>query len=173
MDSYIGEIRIFAGSYAPQGWALCDGSLLQIRSYPVLFSILGTNYGGDGQNTFALPDLRGRAPMHQGQGPGLTNRPIGSAGGSAQVTLRETQMPAHTHIPACQSVTNGSASPENAIWTKTFGRFGQPAYATQPNQAMSAQAIGIAGSSQPHNNMQPYLSMNFIISLEGDFPPHG
>ncbi|GIP23436.1 phage tail protein [Paenibacillus sp. J22TS3] len=173
MDQYVGEIRIFAGTFAPKGWAFCDGSIVPIHNNTPLFSLLGNTYGGDGKTTFALPDLRGRAPMHQGQGPGLTPRPLGSPGGTASVTLLTTEMPVHTHIPACQNTTNGVAEPTNAVWTKTAGRVGPPAYSPSSNQNMNPLAIGVTGSSLPHNNMQPYLAVNFIIALEGSFPPRG
>ncbi|MFB9329924.1 phage tail protein [Paenibacillus aurantiacus] len=171
MDPYVGEIRMFAGNFPPRGWAFCDGSILPIRLNTALFSLLGTQYGGDGKTTFALPDLRGRAPMHQGQGPGLTNRPIGALGGAPNITLNTSQMPLHAHAPASQTASNGVADPTNAIWTKTTGRNGPPAYAAEANQPMSALSILPNGGSQPHNNMQPYLAVSFIIALEGVFPP--
>lgn len=171
MDQYIGEIRMFAGNFPPKGWAFCNGDLLPIRNFTALYSILGVTYGGDGKNNFALPDLRGQAPMQQGHGPGLTPRSLGYAGGSPTVTLIQSEIPAHTHIPASQSATNGVADPSQAVWTKTTGRIGPAAYSASPNHAMNPMAIGVTGSSSPHNNMQPYLAIHFIIALEGDFPP--
>jgi microcystin-dependent protein len=171
MDAYLGEIRMFAGNFAPKDWAFCNGALLPISQNTALFSILGTTYGGDGGTNFALPDLQGRAPMHQGQGPGLSGRILGEVGGTSVVTLQVSEMPAHNHVPNCQSINTGVADPTNAIWTATTGRFKSPAYSTTPNQAMSTQAIGVAGSSIPHKNMQPYQGMNFIIALQGVFPP--
>ncbi|QJC52510.1 phage tail protein [Paenibacillus albicereus] len=173
MDPYIGEIRMFAGTFAPRGWAFCDGTLLAIRANTALFSILGNIYGGDGITTFALPDLRGRAPMHKGQGPGLTERLLGQMGGEQAAVLTEAQLPPHTHAPACQSASGNLASPEGAVWSKTTGRSGPPAYGAAPNAPMNPEAIGAAGSGQLHNNMQPYLGIPFIICLEGIFPPRG
>ncbi|WP_139490613.1 phage tail protein [Brevibacillus dissolubilis] len=172
MEPYVGEIRIFAGNFAPKGWAFCNGQLMPLMQNTALFSILGTMYGGDGKNTFALPNLQGAAPMHQGQGPGLTARTQGAVGGSANVTLLTTQIPAHNHIPTCQS-TAGTNDPTNATWATI------PASPTitamyvnsGPNTEMAPTAVAVTGGSQPHNNMQPYLGLNFIIALQGQFPP--
>lgn len=171
MDPYIGEIRLFAGSFAPRGWAFCEGQLLPISQNTALFSILGTMYGGDGRVTFALPDLRDRVPMQEGTGPGLTPRSIGEEGGNSTVTLLQTEIPKHMHLANCQSSTNGVASPSEAIWSGTTGRFGPPAYADAPNASMGSDAIAPAGGSAPHNNRQPTLGVNFIIALIGEFPP--
>lgn len=172
-ECFIGEIRMFAGNFAPKGWALCNGQLLPISQNTALFSLLGTMYGGDGKTNFALPDLRGRAPMQQGAGPGLTSRPQGQAGGSTTVTLLTTEMPAHTHVA---QGSDGSASASGAngnVWAKPMvGRTPQPFYSSAaPNVAMSPAALGVAGGSVPHNNMQPYLGVNYIIALQGYFPP--
>lgn len=149
MDLFIGEIRIFAGNFAPRGWALCNGQVLPIVKNTALFSILGTTYGGDGRTTFALPDLCGKSPMHQGAGAGLSPRALGESGGAASVALSLNQLPAHSHQAMCQ------VSP----------------YSSPPDTMMSVQAVQAAGGGQPHNNMQPYLGLNFIISLQGVFPP--
>lgn len=169
MDQFVGEIRIFAGNYEPNGWAFCDGRLLPIQRYTTLYSILGVNYGGDGKTTFALPDLRGAAAMHQGQGPGLSPRTLGEKVGSKTVTLLSTEMPSHYHQAQNQATAN-TANPGGAIWSDLSGR-NPNLYSPSPNVDMNPIAIGISGRSQPHNNMQPYLGLNFIIALEGDFPP--
>ncbi|KIL35592.1 hypothetical protein SD71_12640 [Cohnella kolymensis] len=170
MDPYLGEIRLFAGNFAPRGWALCNGQLMPISQNTALFSILGTQYGGNGTTNFALPDFRGRAPVHQGQGPGLTARTIGEMGGSSSVTLQATQIPSHTHVPNCQSA-QGIADPTGAIWTNSGGLRGLAVYGPTPEVGMSPTAVQAAGGSQPHNNMQPSLGLNYIIALEGVFPP--
>lgn len=171
MDAYLGEIRIFAGNFAPKGWALCDGGLLPISQHTPLFSIIGTMYGGDGKTVFALPDLRGRAPMHHGTGPGLTPRMQGMPGGNATVALTEAQMPAHHHI-AQAAASPTSNSPVGNVWSDTAPRIGQSVYITEPDTTLGPTALGLSGGSQPHNNMQPYVGINFIICIEGgDFPP--
>lgn len=172
MDSYIGEIRIFGGNFAPRDWAFCNGQLLPISQNTALFSILGTTYGGDGISNFALPDLRGRAPIHQGNGPGLTPRSLGEVGGASSVTLIESEMPNHNHAPRSQSTAN-KTSPIGNVWANTDGRGSPFVYSdSQPNTQMNPQAIQPTGGSQAHNNMQPYLGLNFIISLTGTYPPH-
>ncbi|MFX3631933.1 MAG: phage tail protein [Candidatus Pristimantibacillus sp.] len=171
MDPYIGEIIMFAGNFAPKGWALCNGQTMQIRQYTTLYSIIGVQYGGDGKTNFNLPDLRGKAPIHQGTGHGLTPRTIGEIGGTPSVTLQVSEMPAHTHVPNAQ-VAQGVADPTNAVWTSTVGARGPLQYGPTPATPMSTQAIGIQGGSQPHNNMQPSVGINYIIALEGIFPPH-
>jgi microcystin-dependent protein len=172
MDPYVGEIRLFAGSFAPRDWALCNGQLLPIQQNTALFSLLGTQYGGNGQTNFALPDLQGKAPVHQGQGPGLTPRVVGEIDGSSTAPLLINQIPAHTHVPNSQS-SQGVADPTNAIWTNTVGLRGPQFYGPTPDTdtQMSLQAIQVSGGSQPHNNMQPYLGLNYIIALTGIFPP--
>jgi microcystin-dependent protein len=167
-DPYIGEIRLFAGNFAPNGWALCQGQLVPISENTTLFQLIGTTYGGDGQSTFALPDLRGRVPLHQGQGPGLSGRVVGQSGGSEQVTLTQAQMPAHTHAEmgskaAAQAAAGPSGSVPAATAINVYG-IGQP---TTP---MAASAVAPAGGGQPHDNMAPFLAMNYIISLFGIFP---
>jgi microcystin-dependent protein len=166
-EPILGEIRLFAGNFAPRGWALCNGQLLQITQNTALFSLLGVYYGGDGKTTFALPDLRARVPIGAGEGAGLTPRDLGAAGGESAVSLITTEMPMHTHAANCSS-TQSSNQPEGAYWGST-GR-GASAYAATPATALSLLAAQPAGGSQPHNNMQPYLGMTFIIAMEGIFP---
>lgn len=170
MEPYIGEIRLFAGNFAPKDWAFCDGRLLSISSNTALFAILGTKYGGDGKTNFALPNLQGAVPLHHGQGPGLTNYNIGQTGGSETVTLTVSQLPFHTHVP--QAIASATTTdPEGAVWANTPGRNGTPIYAVTPNVQMNPDAISSTGNNQPHNNRQPYLGLNYIISLRGEFPP--
>lgn len=170
-DQFVGEIRLFAGNFAPAGFAFCNGQLLSIAQHTALFSILGTRYGGDGKTTFALPNLAGAAPMGQGQGAGLTNRQVGETGGSPSVTLLATEMPAHTHSVGCYDGPTGTTDPTNAVWAGKAGRAATAYYAAAPiDTPMSPGALAPAGSSQPHNNMQPYLGLNYIIALEGYFP---
>jgi microcystin-dependent protein len=177
-DPFLGQIFMFGGNFAPRGWALCNGQLLAIASNTALFSILGTTYGGDGVTTFALPDLRGRAPLHPGQGPGLSSYVLGEVGGVESVTLVSTQMPAHNHtatvtINAAASPLSASDDPNNQV---PAGGSGQSVYASVPdgatkmNAAMTTTVVGTAGGSQPHENRQPFLCVNYIIALEGIFP---
>lgn len=171
-DQYLGEIRMFGGNFAPTGWALCDGQLLPISQNQALFAILGTTYGGNGVTTFALPDLRGRVPMGWGQGPGLSPRAIGEASGSETVTLIQTQMPAHTHLASATTQDGNSTAPTGALWATAVDSSNQQgsSYGTTPNTTMSPAAIGMAGGNQPHDNMQPFLCVSFIIALQGVFP---
>lgn len=161
---YIGEIRIFAGNFNPSGWAFCEGQLLPISEYDTLFTLLGTTYGGDGQETFALPDLRGRIPIHQGNGFTLAE-----TGGVESVTLTVQQIPSHTH--AMLGSTDIANSPNPG--TNVVARSGQvnALINSNPTIPMAASFLGPDGGSQPHNNFQPYLCLNFIISLFGIFPP--
>ncbi|MEJ5999579.1 phage tail protein [Paucibacter soli] len=166
---YVGEIRMFAGNFAPAGWAFCNGSLLPISENEVLFQLIGTTYGGDGQQTFGLPDLRGRVPMHQGSGPGLgSTHVLGEVGGSETVTLTSAQMPMHSHALRAASASLASlGSPAGTVLAKTAGN----SYDTAaPSVAMAASALPVAGGSQPHENMAPFCAMNYIISLFGIFP---
>jgi microcystin-dependent protein len=164
---YIGEIRMMGCNFAPNGWAFCDGSLQSIAQNSALFALIGTTYGGDGVNTFALPNLLGRTPVHQGAGPGGTYV-IGQLAGVENVTLTPNQMPQHAHAAqAANGVTGSANSPQNNFWSGWTG--GQ--FTTQtPAAGMVAAAVGNAGGSQPHNNMPPYLVINFVISLFGIFP---
>lgn len=169
-EAYIGEIRMFGGNFAPVGWSFCDGSLLAIAQYDALFALIGTTYGGDGQNTFALPDLRGRVPVHQGQGAGLSNYTIGQNGGSETVTLITNQLPSHAHSAQAQSGQGGQASPSGGVWASSnLSQFSN----NPANSAMSPQAMTLSGGSQPHENMLPFECISFIICLEGIFPSQG
>lgn len=172
-EAYIGEIRIFGGNFAPKDWALCDGQIINIASNSALYAILGDRYGGDGKTTFALPNLNGRAALHQGTGVGLTPRNVGESGGSATVTLLTTQMPSHNHIATCNNTQPSNNEPTGAIWTDQQGKGSVPLYTPQANKQMNLMTMDVAGGSQPHNNMQPYLGLNFIICLYGDWPPKG
>jgi microcystin-dependent protein len=162
-DPYIGEIRMFAGSFAPSGWAICDGSLLPIASNTPLFALIGTTYGGDGQSLFALPDLRGRVPVHQG--PGFV---LGQMAGTEQVTLNAAQMPAHSHgWVAASSLGTASAGPGDLLASSsTTNHFSSSA----PSAQLAGNAVTPAGGGQPHENRAPYLAVNFIIALYGIFP---
>jgi microcystin-dependent protein len=167
---FLGQIATFGFNFSPKGWAKCDGQLLSIAQNTALFSLLGTTYGGNGQTTFALPDLRGRTALHQGAGPGLTPRTIGEVAGTENVTLNVQQMPTHNHTVSANNTDNNpnsSKSPE-----KNFPGYsdGAALYATASNCLMNAAMTGLAGGSQPHPNMQPYLVINFCIAMEGLFP---
>jgi len=174
-DPFVAEIRIFPFNFAPKGWAWCDGQLLPLSQNTALFSLLGTTYGGDGKSNFALPDLQGRVPMHPGQGPGLSLHDLGETGGSETVTLLESEIPAHSH--AISASTNaadeeGTKQPVGAIPGSQQGS--NQLYTTFANPApFNAQSLPPAGGSQPHNNMQPYLTCYFCIALQGVFPPRG
>lgn len=169
-DPFVAEIRIFAFNFAPTGWAYCDGQLMPISQNTALFSLLGTTYGGDGKATFALPDLQGSAPMHPGQGPGLSLHDLGEAGGSETVTLLESEMPAHSHSV---SVSAGDAYAQGPAGEKLAAGVGVGQYASMngPQTQLSSNTLAPAGGDQPHNNMQPYLTFNFCIALVGVYPP--
>jgi microcystin-dependent protein len=171
-DQFLAEIRLFAGTFAPVQWALCDGQLLPITQNSALFSLLGTNYGGDGRTTFALPDLRGVAPMQQGQGPGLSMRVLGETGGEPAVSLLNTELPAHTHVPNAVVGGGDTGSPAGATFAEArYGKGAQDLYSTSPpNTTMHPLAVGPSGGSQPHDNMPPYLCLTFIIALQGIYP---
>lgn len=165
---FVGEIRIFAGNFAPTGWAFCNGQLIPISQNTALFSILGTYYGGDGRSTFALPNLQGRVPMQPGQGLGLTPRLLGEALGSETHTLTVPEAPAHTHSLSANSGNGNDDAPGGRVMARSPA--GIPQFAAAPNGVMSAAAVSAVGGGQPHNNMQPYLTLNFIICLQGTFP---
>lgn len=173
---YIGEIRMFGGNFPPQDWAFCNGALLAIAENDALFSLIGTTYGGDGQATFALPDLRGRVPIHRGTGPGLPSYALGTTGGTETVTLNSAQLPTHSHPVGASTaaplssaggldITAGPAYVPGSFATKP-NAYGDPISPT----AMNPQAIGMAGGSAPHDNMAPFLGVNFIIALYGIYP---
>ena len=168
-NPFLAEIRIFTGNFAPKGWAQCDGQLLAISQNTALFSLLGTNYGGNGTSNFALPNLQGAAPMHAGQGPGLSERFPGETGGEQTVTLLETEMPAHSHSLLGTNQLQQLPDPAD----HTLARANANAYLQSPGSftQMSPSAIGAAGGSLPHNNMPPYQALTFIIALQGVFPP--
>ena len=174
-DQFLAEIRMFAGNFAPKGWAFCNGQLLPISQNTALFSLLGTTYGGDGKSNFALPNLQGMAPMHPGQGPGLSLHDLGETGGESSVTLLQTEMAAHSHAANCLSTSGDTNDPTSHLWAATaaIGRGGGPPnYATQgPTTAMNPLATSVAGGTLPHNNMSPYLALTFIIALQGIYPP--
>ena len=170
-DPFVAEIRIFPFNFAPKGWAFCNGQILPISQNTALFSLLGTTYGGDGKSNFALPNLQGNAPMFWGQGPGLSLYDLGETGGSETVTLLQTEMPSHAH-QASGASGNGPTSPANNTWGTAAGRTPPPVYADgAPNVGMAGTALALTGGGAPHNNMQPYLTLNFCIALQGVYPP--
>ncbi len=167
-SSYIGEIRMFGGNFAPVGWAFCQGQLLPISENQALFNLIGTTYGGDGQNTFALPNLQSRVPLHAGTSSASGNTYIlGQSGGVESVTLTASQIPPHSHVPQAAAAAGSQSSPSNNVWA---GSTNLPYSQSAPAAALSPQAIGSTGGSQPHDNMVPFLAVNFIISLFGVFP---
>ena len=173
MDPYLGEIRIVGFNFAPRGWAMCNGQLLQISQNTALFSLLGTTYGGDGRTTFALPNFQDTAPMNFGSAPGLTPRALGDRGGSPTVTLINTELPAHTHSVNASGNAASSNNPTDALWAATGGpRGGVPVYSTDGGSPalMNIGAVTPQGQSQPHNNLQPYLTLNFVIALQWVYP---
>jgi len=176
-EPFLGEIRMFAGNFAPRGWALCNGQILPISQNTALFSLLGTTYGGNGVTTFALPDLQSRLPMHWGQGPGLSQRVIGETAGTESVTLINSHMPIHTHTANAASAAGDQPSPSGNVWAvpsdsqgNTLNAFVAPSAA---NATLAPQAIGISGGSQPVGIMPPFLCLTFIIALNGIFPSRG
>lgn len=172
-DPFVAEIRIFPFNFAPRGWAWCDGQLLPLSQNTALFSLLGTTYGGNGKSNFALPDLQGRAPMHPGQGPGLSLHDLGETGGSETVTLLQSEIPAHAHAlrASVEPGDNRLPSPtvSLAVSTGAFAYVG----GSPPPVAMAPEALALAGGDAPHNNLQPYLTFYFCIALQGVFPPRG
>lgn len=171
MDPFVAEIRIFPFNFAPKGWAFCDGQILPLSQNTALFSLLGTTYGGDGKSNFALPNMQGNAPMHPGQGPGLSLHDLGETGGSETVSLLESEIPAHSHAQRCSSDDADLKAPNS---TRVLAR-SNPGFLYQSStagiQPMSDNALAPAGGDQPHNNMQPYLTLNFCIALQGVYPP--
>jgi microcystin-dependent protein len=167
---FVAEVRIFAGSLPPAGWAFCDGQIMPISQNTALFSLLGWRFGGDGQSTFALPDLRGRTPIGPGQGPGLTLRGLSESLGAETHVVTEPEAPSHTHAVRAGAANGTSDAPAGHLMARAAA--GIPHYGTNADASLGAQAIGSNGSSQPHNNMQPYLTLNYIIALQGQFPPH-
>jgi microcystin-dependent protein len=177
-NPFLAEIRIFGFNFAPKGWAFCAGQILPLSQNTALFSLLGTTYGGDGKSTFALPNLEGSAPMHPGQGPGLSLHDLGETGGSTSVTLLQSEMPSHNHTFQGNTTTATNASPANAVYMRGHyndgvGNTGAvDLYTTNaPDTTLNPFVLGIAGGNQPHNNMQPYLTLNFCIALQGVYPP--
>jgi microcystin-dependent protein len=171
-DPFVAEIRIFPFNFAPKGWAFCNGQLMPLSQNTALFSLLGTTYGGDGKSTFALPDLEGRAPMHPGQGPGLSLHDLGETGGSETVTLLQSEMPAHNH--AMRGSTQDPADVKLVSPTASFGLSQNgPLYQSTSNTNLNPVDVPVNGGDLPHNNMQPYLTYNFNIALQGVFPPRG
>jgi microcystin-dependent protein len=171
-DPFVAEIRIFPFNFAPKGWAFCDGQLMPISQNTALFSLLGTYYGGDGKSTFALPNMQGNAPMFWGQGNGLTEHFLGEEAGSQFVTLLQSEMPSHTHMAQASNDASDTNEPTANMVARPFGR-GNNMYntANTPLAQMNLNSLAPAGGSLPHNNMQPYLTLNFCIALQGVFPP--
>jgi microcystin-dependent protein len=168
-NPFLAEIRIFPFNFAPKGWAFCDGQLLPISQNTALFSLLGTTYGGDGKTNFALPDMQGNAPMHPGQGPGLTLHDEGETGGSDTVMLLQSEMPVHSHSLMAQTFLGDDPSPAQESLARSANHY--QTNTTQNVVAMADSAVGVTGGGQPHNNLMPYLTLNFCITLQGVFPP--
>jgi microcystin-dependent protein len=170
---FVAEIVIYPYNFAPRGWAFCNGQLLPLSQNTALFSLLGTTYGGNGKSNFALPDLQGRAPMHPGQGPGLSLHDLGETGGSETVTLLESEIPAHSHAARGQNSIANLNDAAGAVLARPFG--GGNLYKTAGANliAKASESLAPAGGDLPHNNMQPFLVLNFFIALQGVFPPRG
>jgi microcystin-dependent protein len=171
-DPFVAEIRIFPFNFAPRGWAWCDGQLLPLSQNTALFSLLGTTYGGNGKSNFALPDLQGRAPMHPGQGPGLSLHDLGETGGSETVTLLESEIPSHSH--ALNGTIEDSTQGTFSAGVTLAKSIGGTLFQTTTNSglvSMAPESLAPAGGDQPHNNLQPYLTFYFCIALQGVFPP--
>ena len=167
---YVGEIRMFAGNFAPAGWMFCEGQLLPISENETLFNLIGTTYGGDGQSTFALPNLSSRVPVHAGTSAGQTYQ-LGETGGAEQVTLTDQTIPIHTHAAGCTSAAGNNASPAGAFWASNTNTAIMPYNSPgSVNAVMFPSSISTSGGSNPHDNMLPFLCVNFIISLFGIFP---
>jgi microcystin-dependent protein len=169
--AFLGEVRLFAGSATPSGWAPCDGQLLSTRDHTRLFAVLGTTFGGDGQNSFALPDLRGRVALGSGRGAGLSTRALAESAGDRDVMLTQCEMPMHSHAARC-AVGAGKTSPDGATWSGS-GRWENSYAASTDNTLMSPRCVEFVGGNAAHNNMQPYLGISYVIALEGTFPEAG
>ena len=173
-NPFVAEIRIFAGNFAPTGWALCNGQLLPISQNTALFSLLGTTYGGDGKSTFALPNLQGSAALGQGQGPGLSHRDLGEVGGEPNLTLLSSEMPVHTHTgQGSTEVGTLKAPAPTEFLAKSKGGTNYQSNVSTNLVLMNPQTLTPTGGSQPHNNMSPFLTLTYIIALQGVFPPRG
>lgn len=168
-EPFIAEIRIFAGNFAPRSWAFCNGQLLPVSQNTALFSLIGTTYGGDGRSTTALPNLKGRVPMHPGRGPGLTSRRLGQRGGSEMISVSEAQMPSHNHTAEASNDVATFNDPNN---TRVLARGATrlSAFYNTSGTSVSMRNLANTGGSQPHNNLQPFIAMNFIIALQGLYP---
>lgn len=173
-DPFVAEIRIFPFNFAPKGWAFCDGQLLPISQNTALFSLLGTTYGGDGKSTFALPDLQGNVAMHPGQGPGLSLHDLGEMSGVETVTLLVSEIPAHAHsVGRALADLGNTTSPVNSVWAQSAAGRGAAALyidGAPTGKVNALQSLNVSGGGLPHNNMQPYLTLNFCIALQGVFP---
>jgi len=167
-EPFVAQIQIVPFNFAPRGWAECNGQLLPISQNTALFSLLGTTFGGDGRSNFALPNLQGASPLHAGQGPGLSQISLGQTGGESAVTLLQSEIPSHTHGANCNAGMGDQYGPPGNFWATDAG--GNNEYAGTANSVMAGGAIAASGGSQPHNNLQPYLVLNFVIALQGIFP---
>jgi len=168
-NPFVAEIRIFPFNFPPKGWAFCNGQILPLAQNTALFSLLGTTYGGNGISNFALPNMQGSTPMHPGQGPGLSLHDLGESGGTDSVALLLSEIPAHTHTANCNSGMGDQYAPPKNFWATDAG--GNKEYASSSNMVMASDAVSPTGGSQPHNNLQPYLVLNFCIALQGVYPP--
>lgn len=172
-EAFVAEIRIFPFNFAPTGWAFCNGQIIPISQNTALFSLLGTTYGGDGKATFALPNLQGSTPMHWGQGPGLSLRDLGELGGEDNLALLDAEMPAHAHSLNAHTIDPADTNIPSANASFAVSTGGKLYQSGSPNVQMSFNTLSIAGGGLPHNNLQPYLTLNFCIALQGVFPPCG
>lgn len=174
-EPFLAEVRIWANTYVPRGWAYCNGQLINISQYTALFSVVGTLYGGDGYNSFALPNLAGRAAMGQGQGPGLTTRRVGDVVGQSRVTVTQSEMPPHSHDAIANDAPGGTAAPAGdylAQGQTTSGRgsHDRPIYNGSANASMYPDTVSLTGGNEAHENMQPFLAVNFCMALDGLYP---
>lgn len=172
MDPFVAEIRIFPFNFEPRGWAFCNGQILPISQNTALFSLLGTTYGGDGRVTFALPNLQGRSAIHSGRGPGLSDYRLGQVGGTESVSLQSLQLPAHNHTVKGSDGDGSSGDPSGKVWAGAAADRDLFLYNNGNGDSfMASSAVGMTGGSQPHNNLMPYLAVNFCIALVGVYPP--